>query len=87
MPFRDFLQIKAIRKPSFQVYLNYDHGKNPGVDKVLDPVSDGVDGVHPAVLGVAGVVLVGGDHHSLVRCRQLKVRQWSTRPKTSCQPH
>ena len=70
-----------------RLYLDYDHGKDPGVDKVLDPVADGVNGVHPAVHYVAGVVLVGGDHHSLVRYSQLKVRQWSTRPKTSCQPH
>ena len=70
-----------------RLYLDYDHGKDPGVDKVLDPVADGVNGVHPAVHGGAGVVLVGGDQHPSVGYRQLKVRQRNTRPKTSCQPN
>ena len=56
------------------LYLDYDDGKDPCVDKVLDPVADGVNGEHPTVHGVAGVVLVGGDHHPLVRNRQLKER-------------
>ena len=72
----------------FQIFhLDYDHGEDPGVDEVLDPVADGVYGVHPAVGGVTGVVLVGGDQHPPVRYRKLKVRQGSARAKTSSQPH
>ena len=68
-------------------YLDYNHCKDPGVDKVLHPIADGVYGVQPAVHGVAGVALVGGHQHPPVGYRQLKVRQGSTRPQTSCQPH
>ena len=44
--------------------LHYDHGEDPGVDEVLDPVADGVDGVEAAVLGGAGVGLVLTDQNS-----------------------
>ena len=68
-------------------YLQYYDSEYPCVYKVLDPVADGVDGVHPTVHGVTGVVLVWGHQYPPVGHRQLQIWQRSTWPKTSCHPH
>ena len=54
--------------------LNNDHGKDSGVDQVLHPVADGVDGIEATVLGGAGVGLVLTDQNSSLGDWELEVR-------------
>ena len=67
--------------------LDNDHGEHPGVDQVLDPVADGVNGVETTVLGGTCVGGVLGQDHSSPRHGELEVGEWSSGSQTSSQTH
>ena len=74
-------------KLSISPDLHHYHSEDPGVDEVLHPVADGVDGVEAAVLCGAGVGLVWADQDSSLAHGELEVRKSSSGSESSGQAH
>ena len=53
--------------------LHHDHGEHPGVDEVLHPVADGVDGVEAGLEAGVDVPLVGAEVHAALGDGELEV--------------
>lgn len=63
--------------------LHHDHGEHPGVDEVLHPVADGVDGVEAGLEAGVDVPLVGPEVDAALRHGELEVgegRAWLEAP-------